>query len=84
MKVDKLTVEVDAVITDEQYKEALALVHEANERIDEVLLENESLRDMVRYIWDMHLYSKTNPTAYGWTSVMEEASRLGIELEYPS
>lgn len=84
MKVDKLTVEVDAVITDEQYKEVLALVQEANERIDEVFLENEDLRDLVRYIWDMHVYSKKHPTAYGWASVMEEAGKLGIELEYPS
>ena len=27
---------VDAVITDERYKECMALVHEANERIDEL------------------------------------------------
>lgn len=32
---------VDAVITDERYKECMALVHEANERIDE-------LRELVR------------------------------------
>ena len=84
MKVGKLSVEVNAVITDEQYKEAMALVHEASERMDEITRENEQLRDMVRYIWDMHIYSKRHPTAYCWTSVIEEAEALGIDLKYPS
>lgn len=36
---------VDAVITDERYKECMALVHEANERIDEL---RELMCDMYR------------------------------------
>lgn len=39
---------VDAVITDERYKECMALVHEANERIDEL---RELVRDMYGLAW---------------------------------
>lgn len=39
---------VDAVITDERYKECMALVHEANERIDEL---RELVRDLYRLAW---------------------------------
>ena len=37
----------DAVITDERYKECMALVHEANERIDEL---RELVRDLLHHI----------------------------------
>lgn len=39
---------VDAVITDERYKECMALVHEANERIDEL---RELVRDLYGLAW---------------------------------
>lgn len=39
---------VDAVITDERYKECMALVQEANERIDEL---RELVRDLYGLAW---------------------------------
>lgn len=40
---------VDAVITDERYKECMALVHEANERIDELRELVKRLRECTRH-----------------------------------
>lgn len=39
---------VDAVITDERYKECMALVHEADKRIDEL---RELVRDLYGLAW---------------------------------
>ena len=42
--------------------------------------ENAELRELVELMFKTHCGP---PTAYGWVAVMEEAERLGINLEYP-
>ena len=61
---------VDAVITDERYKECMALVHEANERIDE-------LRELVR-----DLYGLAWPECPGAAEAyLPRIQSLGVEVE---
>ena len=47
-KIGNVTVRVDAVITDEQYREAMGAVRAANERMDLLEAENAKLRELVR------------------------------------
>jgi len=43
-EIGNVTVRVDAVITDEQYREAMGAVRAANERMDLLVAENAKLR----------------------------------------
>ena len=61
---------VDAVITDERYKECMALVHEANERIDE-------LRELIRDLWPRAEFTMSPANREGWLERMES---LGVEV----
>ena len=47
-EIGNVTVRVDAVITDEQYREAMSAVRAANERMDLLEAENAKLRGLVR------------------------------------
>ena len=47
-EIGNVTVRVDAVITDEQYREAMGAVRAANERMDLLEAENAKLRELVR------------------------------------
>lgn len=47
-EIGNVTVRVDAVITDEQYREAMGAVRAANERIDLLEHENAKLRELCR------------------------------------
>lgn len=47
-EIGNVTVRVDAVITDEQYREAMSAVKAANERMDLLEAENVKLRELVR------------------------------------
>ncbi len=49
--IGKVDVQVDAVITDERYRECMGLLREANERIEELEAENEELRELVWGMW---------------------------------
>lgn len=51
-EIGNVTVRVDAVITDEQYREAMGAVRAANERIDLLEHENDNLRGLVRDMWN--------------------------------
>lgn len=44
-EIGNVTVRVDAVITDEQYREAMGAIKAANERMDLLEAENEKLQD---------------------------------------
>ena len=45
-EIGNVTVRVDAVITDEQYREAMGAVRAANERMDLLEAENAKLREL--------------------------------------
>ena len=47
-EIGNVTVRLDAVITDEQYREAMGAVTAANERMDLLEAENAKLRELVR------------------------------------
>ena len=47
-EIGNVTVRVDAVITDEQYREAMGAVRAANERMDLLEAENAKLRELCR------------------------------------
>lgn len=47
-EIGNVTVKVDAVITDEQYREAMGAVRAANERMDLLEAENAKLRELVK------------------------------------
>jgi len=47
-EIGNVTVRVDAVITDEQYREAMGAVRAANERMDLLEVENAKLRELIR------------------------------------
>lgn len=47
-EIGNVTVRVDAVITDEQYREAMGAVRAANERMDQLQAENAKLRELVQ------------------------------------
>lgn len=68
---------VDAVITDERYKECMALVQEANERIDE-------LRELVRDMW-LHSYCSIAKTREDderhIEDVIDRMRKLGVEVD---
>lgn len=51
-EIGNVTVRVDAVITDEQYREAMGAVRVANERMDLLEAENAKLRELVRELWE--------------------------------
>jgi len=51
-EIGNVTVRVDAVITDEQYREAMGAVRAANERMDLLESENAKLRELVRWMYD--------------------------------
>lgn len=51
-EIGNVTVRVDAVITDEQYREAMGAVRAANERMDLLEAENAKLRELVAEIYE--------------------------------
>lgn len=52
-EIGNVTVRVDAVITDEQYREAMGAVRAANERMDLLEAENDRLRELVKDFFDV-------------------------------
>lgn len=46
VEIGNVTVKVDAVITDKQYREAMSAVRAANERMDLLEAENAKLREL--------------------------------------
>ena len=57
-EIGNLTVRIDAVITDEQYHEAMDAVRAANERMDLLEVENTKLRELAdavkEFVEDTH------------------------------
>lgn len=49
-EIGNVTVRVDAVITDEQYCEAMGVVRAANKRMDLLAAENAKLREQIRWL----------------------------------
>ena len=68
---------VDAVITDERYKECMSLVQEANERIDEL---RELVRDMYESMDVSCQFGHAIP-AGTMAHVKNRAIGLGIEVD---
>jgi len=56
-EIGNVTVRVDAVITDEQYREAMGAVRAANERMGLLEAENAKLRELVRYAYECAIHS---------------------------
>lgn len=56
-EIGNVTVRVDAVITDEQYREAMGAVMAANERMDLLEAENAKLRELVDYMTPIAWYA---------------------------
>ncbi len=48
--IGKVSVEVDAVVTDERYRECMELLRAANERMDAMRAENDALREQCHYL----------------------------------
>ena len=79
-EIGNVTFKVDAVITDEQYREAMGAVRAANERMDLLEAENAKLRELVRDMW--HEGAFVPGACYVETDRLEERTReLGIEVE---
>lgn len=49
-EIGNLTVRIDAVITDEQYREAMDAVRAANERMDLLEVENIKLQELAKAV----------------------------------
>jgi hypothetical protein len=82
-EIDNVTVRVDAVITDEQYHEAMGAVRAANERMDLLAAENGKLRELVRYMHRCyvrgHDWGPYGAPEKEW--VEEQMRELGIEVD---
>jgi len=50
-EIGNVTFRVDAVITDEQYREAMGAVRAANERINMLAADNAKLRELAERAW---------------------------------
>ena len=82
-EIGNVTVRVDAVITDEQYREAMGAVRAANERMDLLEAENAKLRELVRDMWHEGMCEcgsrgKCASCEYDYPTRMRE---LGIEVD---
>lgn len=88
-EIGNVTVRVDAVITDEQYHEAMGAVRAANERIDLLEAENAKLRELVADYFNAPCV-ECNPWDEGWKgckhcdsgncNLAVRALKLGIEV----
>ena len=88
-EIGNVTVRVDAVITDEQYREAMGAVRAANERMDLLEAENAKLRELVRdydkvlddavYVWG----TVADFLGYGrkYDALHDRMMELGIEVD---
>lgn len=76
-EIGNVTVKVDAVITDEQYREAMGAVRAANERINLLEAENEKLRELVEDLYFDLLGEMPESMLEGRRSQIRE---LGIEV----
>ena len=74
-EIGNVTVRLDAVITDEQYREAMGAVMAANERIDLLEAENAELRELVQ-----ELYEDQCAECDQWR-YRDRMRELGIEVE---
>jgi hypothetical protein len=75
-EIGNVTVRIDAVITDEQYREAMSAVRVANERMDQLRVENARLRELLQRTWDAF----HDATAREFVTVKNELRELGIEV----
>lgn len=75
-EVGNVTVRVDAVITDEQYREAMGAVRAANERMDLLEDENVKLRELIKDL-------KCAPCCGDacWMKLTDRMRELGVEVE---
>ena len=73
-EIGNVTVRVDAVITDEQYREAMGAVRAANERMDLLEDENAKLRELV-----MELYEDQCDECDEW-KYRDRMRELGIKM----
>lgn len=93
-EIGNVTVRVDAVITDEQYREAMGAVRAANERMDLLEAENARLRELVRKYVEYTSQDRCEgcvckrkcndgdvDECWQRTEIRELARELGIEVE---
>ena len=76
-EIGNVTVRVDAVITDEQYREAMGAVRAANERMDLLEAENAKLRELVADLWE-YIYIGT---AQDGQRLHDRTRELGVEVD---
>jgi len=86
-EIGNVTVRVDAVITDEQYREAMGAVRAANERMDLLEAENAKLRELVHALLqcsiegdDICAKCSYQSPLHGRCMADVKASELGIEV----
>lgn len=82
-EIGNVTVRVDAVITDEQYHEAMSAVSAANEYIAALEAENAKLRELAARALGLFLkHGAVHPCDLPEVdAIMDESRELGIEVE---
>lgn len=77
-EIDNVTVRVDAVITDEQYREAMSAVRAASERMDLLEAENAKLRELCVSLYEFAMSEYPDGTELNFADRLRE---LGVEVD---
>lgn len=77
-EIDNVTVRVDAVITDEQYREAMSAVRAASERMDLLEAENAKLRKLCVSLYEFAMSEYPDGTELNFADRLRE---LGVEVD---
>lgn len=81
-EIGNVTARVDAVITDEQYRDAMGAVRAVNERIDLLKTENAKLRELAKEACEMaRTFYNLGGTFNDLDDLLCEAAELGVEVD---
>ena len=81
-EIGNVTVRVDAVITDEQYREAMGAVKAANERMDLLEAENAKLRELVRDLYQCSRQCGCDRCGYkDGCAMFDRMAQMGVKVE---
>lgn len=78
-EIGNVTVRVDAVITDEQYREAMSAVRAANERMDLLEAENAKLRELCADMAAEMRGLGVDFKRVGWCDYADRMRELGVD-----
>ena len=78
-EIGNVTFRVNAVITDEQYHEAMSAVSAANERMDLLEDENTKLRELCSEL--LRMAESNDPDFLHWPEIHDELRELGVEVD---